>query len=271
MEEKVPDWYAPTINPIIRTVTRIRFPQQEGHATGFFYNSADNTYLVTNRHVLEPMDEAETTAPESVRISTRPRESMGEREYHDLSLSEGEGADWYGFAGGEVIDVAVIPLDQDLDCVNPKIGIGNERDLETGSIAFNEESILGEKGRVRPGDRAQIVGYPGHYVDHTYDFPVTRNAIVSTQYGMPYNGSPMFLTDARMHPGTSGSPVLAGPVTLITHGGIDLWGPAYKLLGVHSATLQQPAVDGESRSLDLNTAWYAELIESIISRVEEDN
>ena len=101
-----------------------------------------------------------------------------------------------------------------------------------------------------------------------YDFPVTRNAIVSTQYGFPYNGAPAFLTDARMHPGTSGSPVLAGPVTLITHGGIDLWGPAYKLLGVHSSTLLQPVEESERRWLDLNTSWYAELIEEIAETIE---
>lgn len=188
---------------------------------------------------------------------------MGERDFHDISLSGGEDVDWFSHPSDPEIDIAVIPLDFELNSVNPRIGIENERPPETGSLAFDVDSILSEKSRVIAGDRTQIVGYPGQYVDQTNDFPVTRNVIVSTQYGFPYNGDPIFLTDARMHPGTSGSPVVAGPVTLITHGGIDLWGPAYKLLGVHSATLRQPATEGER--LDLNTAWYAELIEDIIN------
>lgn len=259
-----PDWYQPTTSPIFLTVTRIRFPGSEGHATGFFYNQNGSTYIVTNRHVLWREDGGNL---DSVRIFTRQVDSLGNREYHDLSLSKGQGQDWFTYPSDSNSDIAVIPLDFELDCVNPRIGIDDKRPPKTGSLAFNEDSILSEKERVRAGDRTQIVGYPGRYVDQAYDFPVVRNAIASTQYGFPYNGAPIFLTDARMHPGTSGSPVLAGPVTLMTHGGIDLWGPAYKLLGVHSATLQQFVSEGEERWLELNTAWYAELIEEIIEAI----
>lgn len=268
MENSEPQWLDMSGHPTFQTVTRIRFPNVEGHATGFFYNSRGTTYLVTNRHVLigEEYDN-----PESIRIFTREVDSINNREFHDIELSEGEGDDWFSHPQGEVVDIAVIPLEFNLDSINPRIGIDDERPPKTGSLAFNSDSILSEKDRVLPGDRCQIVGYPGQYVDQVYDFPVVRNAIVSTQYGLPYNQMPQFLTDARMHPGTSGSPVLAGPVTLITHGGIDLWGPAYKLLGVHSATLQQSTAPEDSPWLDLNTAWYAELIDETLQSVEGDN
>lgn len=264
MDEAGPAWIHLTTHPIYQTVTRIKFPDEEGHATGFFYNSEETTYLVTNKHVI---DREDGENPDSMRIFTRSEDSFN-REYHDLSLSHGEGSDWFSHPLSAAIDVIIIPLDMTLDSVNHRIGIYDERPPETGSLAFNEDSILSEKGRVLAGDRSQIVGYPGHYVDQEFDFPVTRNAIVSSLYGMPYNGEPAFLTDARMHPGTSGSPVVAGPVTLIVHGGIDLWGPGYKLLGVHSATLRQPLVEEEQGKLDLNKAWYAELIEDIIRSVE---
>lgn len=266
MTDSTPSWLNLTLHPILLTVTRIKFPSKDGHATGFFYNSDNNTYLVTNKHVIE--NEEEKT-PDSIRIFTRSFESLGNRDYHDLSLSEQEGEDWFSHPSNPDIDVAVIPLDFELDSINHRIGIDEQRPSETGSLAFNVDSILSEKSRVMAGDRTQIIGYPGQYVDQVYDFPVIRNAITSTQYGFPYNGMPIFLTDAMMHPGTSGSPVLAGPVTLITHGGIDLWGPAYKLLGVHSATLQQPMAEDGRRWLDLNTAWYAELVEEIIQSVSD--
>lgn len=267
MNEGSTEWFQPSTHPIYQTVTRIRFPHQEGHATGFFYNSDNSTYLVTNRHVFdESEDNGESS--DSIRIFTRSVDAIQQREYHDLSISEGENEDWFSHPSDSNIDIAAIPLDFELDSVNHRIGIYDERPPETGSLAYNDDSILSEKSRVLAGDRTQIVGYPGHYTDQMYDFPVTRNAIVSTQYGFPYNGVPAFLTDARMHPGTSGSPVLAGPVTLITHGGIDLWGPAYKLLGIHSSTLLQPVEENERRWLDLNTAWYAELIEEIVRSIE---
>lgn len=263
MSDSSPAWLNFSVHPLYQSVTRIRFPNEEGHATGFFYNSSESTYLVTNRHVVE-RDDGED--PDSMRIFTRPLESIGKREFHDLDLSGGKGNDWAIHPSSSGIDIAVLPLPFDLDSINPRIGIDDERDPQTGCLAFNQKSILSEKDRVLAGDRCQVVGYPGQYVDQSFDFPVTRNAIVSTQYGLPYNGDPQFLTDARMHPGTSGSPVVAGPVTLINHGGIDLWGPAYKLLGVHSSTLRQPL--GERHWLDLNNTWYAELIEEIIQSTD---
>lgn len=268
MSEPSPDWYSPSAHPIYQTVTRIRFPNNEGHATGFFYNTENNTYLVTNRHVLDENEDSDNN-PDSVRIFTRSVDAIQQREYHDLPLAGGENEDWFSPPSDSGIDIAVVPLNFELDSVNHRIGIYDERPPETGSLAYNNDSILSEKSRVLAGDRTQIVGYPGHYTDQLYDFPVTRNAIASTQYGFPFNGAPAFLTDARMHPGTSGSPVLAGPVTLMTHGGIDLWGPAYKLLGIHSSTLLQPVEDGERRWLDLNTAWYAELIEETVRSIED--
>ncbi|USZ71999.1 S1 family peptidase [Natronosalvus halobius] len=266
MSANSPDWLQNSTHPLYTTVTRIRFPHEEGHATGFFYNSGEQTYLVTNRHVL---NWGEKDSPDSMRIFTRELKNLGERQFHDIDLSKGDGSNWYSHPHGSAIDVVVIPLDFKLDSINPRIGISNERPSETGSLAFNNESILSQKERVLAGDRSQVIGYPGQYIDQNSDFPVTRNAIISTQYGMPYNGNPIFLTDARMHPGTSGSPVLAGPVTLINYNGIDLWGPAYKLLGVHSATLRQIDVNNENHWLDLNTAWYAELIEETIQHHDE--
>ena len=267
MSDSAPSWVHLSLHPLYQTVTRIRFPHQDGHATGFFYNSQDEdstTFLVTNRHVVE------NSGADSVRIFTRSLNAPQERDHHGLPISGGEGSDWYSPPSGSDVDVALIPLDFELDSINPRIGIDDERSVETGSLAFNIDSILSEKSRVLAGDRSLVVGYPGHFVDNMFDFPVTRNAIVSSQYGFPYNGNPIFLTDARMHPGMSGSPVIAGTVTLITHGGIDLWGPAYKLLGVHSSTLRQPMSDTEdNRWLDLNTAWYAELIEETIQSEED--
>jgi hypothetical protein len=79
----------------------------------------------------------------------------------------------------------------------------------------------------------------------------------------------MFLTDANLHPGTSGSPVITKPKSAW----VDdkrytniMTGTNYFLLGAHSATLGATPAGKQEIPLGLGAAWYADLIEEITAQ-----
>ena len=55
--------------------------------------------------------------------------------------------------------------------------------------------------------------YPlGQYYDDVFNLQVVRNGTVASAYPMRFRGQPYFLIDARLHEGTSGSPVNSSSV-----------------------------------------------------------
>lgn len=247
------------VDPLYTTTTRISFPYDDSHGTGFFYNQEGDTYLITNRHVVR--DEEEGHTPDSFRFFIRDHTDLSQLNWLDRSIKEGQNRDWFAHPNFPEADVVAIPLNQTLS------SLSDGENAVTGSLAFSENDLLQAKDRITGGDSALILGYPGTFVDTSTYFPVIRDARISSPYGVPFNGQPMFITDARMHGGTSGSPVLADPASL-THfpsGGMVVGGQRVALLGVHSATYTQPTVDDPGEEwLDLNAAWFAELVEDII-------
>jgi len=216
------------INPEFATATPIKYPDSQGGATGFFFNQDGETYLISNRHVFEP----EEFTPLEIRIWLRGFENELNTNNIDIELYSNGTANWYGHPNSEDIDIAILPLDQVLSTVDDmKAG-----DSATGSLAFTEDYFIPD-AVVLNGSEA-IVGYPGDFMDRSTFFPVRRNAVIASPYGVDFADDPCFVTDARMHPGTSGSPILlTNP--LQEKKGYDLSADQRKdiyLLGVHSAT-----------------------------------
>jgi len=102
-----------------------------------------------------------------------------------------------------------------------------------------------------------VVGFPLGFHDVLHHLPVARQAAVASSYGLRFQGEGYFLTDARTHRGTSGSPVvmrIANPEPV--HGDLP-----WMLLGVHSARLDVGTRDMElDEALGLNCAWYADIL-----------
>lgn len=157
----------------------------------------------------------------------------------------------------------------------------------TGSLAFTRDWYIYEK--VDVNKRVTVLGYPGEFRDQSTLYPVEREARISTPYGRDFDGEPVFVMDARMHPGTSGSPVIMriGRLRAIDPAYPDhRRKPAY-LLGIHSATYYsdveppegedrmwaayesaQEGEDGGVMRYDLNKAWYPELLDDIFDRLD---
>ena len=258
------------------TTTPIRYQNRKGGGTGFFLNYNDETYLVTNRHVIDPDD----ASPSQARIWFRDFGNLTETNHYDISLSLGDGSDWFGHPESEEVDLAVIPLNMQLSTIDEV----RDEDHNTGSLAFTRQHYIHDN--ITVDNKVRILGYPGDFVDRTSLFPVQRNALIASPYGYPFDGDPYFVTDARMHPGTSGSPVLFDTGGMLhTTGDVpkDRLKDMY-LLGVHSATFYdvsssdigqndqhwettQKRSEGNPTKYELNVAWYPKLIDDILTRI----
>lgn len=209
-------------------------------ATGFFFRRDGVLYLVTSRHVLQ--DAPGAHLPDRIEIvlhvdaqNLTRTVTVGIPLYRLGQAVWRQGAD----SGGE-IDVAVIEL---------------EPAALQGTVlhAFGPEHLQAALDAVPIGTPLLLVGFPLGFYDTLHHLPVARHAIVASAFGVRFQGEGYFLTDARMHRGSSGAPV----VTRSASGGSMPW----TLLGVHSARLDMAGRDPqEDDVLGLNSAWYADIL-----------
>ena len=212
-------------------------------ASGFFFERGDRLFLVTSRHVLfdgpgEPAPdrleiEVHTDARDLTRVSTVSiplhRDGLSTwREAHD---------------GGGEVDVVSIELER--------------REMPQDAVLrpFGPAHLAAGFECFAVGDRLAIPGFPPGLFDSVHHLPVVREASIASSFGVPFQGRGYFLTDARMHRGSSGSPVLA-----LARAGSD-GSPHRCLLGVHSSRMGT-ATRGEALdpSTGLAPAWYADVL-----------
>jgi Trypsin-like peptidase domain len=236
------------IEPLLMTAARVStFEGQRvlTNASGFFFERDRRLFLVTSGHVLA--DEASKHFPDRVEIElhTDPGNLTQSTGFSMLLYRKGRGVWRQGEDTGGAIDVAVIELDR---AALPKTA---------SLVAFTPEHLQVANGEVEVGSSLLIVGFPLGFHDGLHHLPVVRQAIIASSFGLRFQGKGYFLTDARMHRGTSGAPVVrrapdqpAGPGAL-----------PWTLLGVHSAQFDMETRDSKiDESLGLNCAWYADIL-----------
>ncbi|MCH7621226.1 MAG: trypsin-like peptidase domain-containing protein [Chloroflexi bacterium] len=233
-----------------------------GSATGFFFEYNQQLYLITNRHVL--VDESKAHYPDHVRLRLHGRNNLTEVVQVEIPLVTNGSRRWIEHQQPGV-DVAAVPLP-------------TTRLKEAGTIlSFGAADLV-------PGDvvlgwaqDVVVVGYPLGFYDDVFNLPIMRRATVASAYGVPFRGEPRFLIDAQLHEGTSESPVVSAPQTMIQRGSNMTLStrPTSFLLGVHSASLslvmQSREGDGagdpqeQLEPLGLSVVWYARLIEEMLA------
>lgn len=210
-------------------------------ATGFFFERSDRLFLVTSRHVV--IDERLQHFPDRVEITVHNHpENIALSIGFSIPLYQEGRAVWRQArdSGGEV-DVAAIEIHRD---ALPE---------KTLFRAFSPEDLLSPSDRVQVGSSLLVVGFPLGFHDTLHHIPVARHAIVASSFGLRFQGEGYFLTDARMHSGSSGSPVV-----MRVESSSDL---PWVLLGVHSARMDMWTRDRQAdEALGLNCAWYADII-----------
>lgn len=221
------------------------------NASGFLFERNDRLFLVTSRHVF--FDEPTKHFPDRVEIDlhTDPdnvarTSSLSIPLYHERKSSWRQGKD----SAGE-IDVAALEIERDALPENATF------------YRFTPEHLLDTHESVEIGTSVLIVGFPLGFRDELHRIPVARHAIISSSFGLRFQGEGYFLTDARTHRGSSGSPI----VMRVADPDPPLGPLPWRLLGVHSSRVDiKSRKADEDEALGLNTAWYADILLTLTER-----
>jgi hypothetical protein len=229
---------------LLMSVTRVstfQGPQSLTAGSGFFFERTSRLFLVTSRHVF--IDEPAGHLPDRVEFVVHT-DAQNLTRWHVVSLplyASGIAAWKQAKDSGGDIDVAAIEIPRSL--VPPDAVIS----------CFGPDQLPRDFSDVEVGAPLLLVGFPLGFYDTIHHLPVVRQAVIASAFGVRFQGHGFFLTDARMHRGASGAPV----VLRTTQAGVPPW----RLLGVHSSRLDMKNRDRtEDESLGLNCAWYADIL-----------
>ena len=247
------------LDPFMVSVTVIRIlstgsapdPCNVGSATGFFYETGENKYLITNRHVV--IDERRRFYPDSLlmRVHTSQTSTTPNRDVTISLYGRDRNPVWLEHpTHGNTIDVVAINIDSYLQ----------SQDFIT---YWSAKSSVHPDVAIGLGESVLVVGYPMEFYDRTHNLPITKTGTLASPYGAHFEGRPIFLIDANLQPGTSGSPVILPPGSSRRQrsGGLAVGNFPPHLLGINSGSYSARGVE-----LGLNTVWYLELIEDIVSQ-----
>lgn len=212
-----------------------------GTGTGFFFDHNGKLFLITNRHVL--IDEKKNFYPDKIVIRLN-------KNIADVTQSKELTYDLYNGEKGLWKE-----LSSNIDLVALEVS----RPEEVMYAYLNESNLLPSDVQLGLGEQVLVVGYPKGFYDEIHNLPIVRNASIASAYGVPFRRDPLFLVDASLHPGTSGSPVFTIPKNIETKkdGGFVIGGkPKSYFLGVNS---------GEFGDMQLNAIWYANLIIKLLN------
>ena len=171
-------------------------------ATGFVVHHKDHEdheypFLVTNRHVIQDTSSGQFTLSHAVSdVDYRPL--LGKKTPAVLNEDR-----WTWIAHpSDDIDIAVLSLAPIFEF------------LSAGETSYFIKSIattLGPTGKdIEDFDAVEevlFVGYPKGIYDTVNNLPIARRGITATPLSVDYEGRPIFLIDASVFPGSSGSPV----------------------------------------------------------------
>ncbi|MES2207591.1 MAG: serine protease [Pseudomonadota bacterium] len=215
------------------------------HATGFFFERDKHLFLITNRHVV--LDEANQHHPDRLEIElhTNP-ENVAITTQFSLPLYGSKQQPLWKEASDAagLIDVVAIKINRENLPQNLFIA------------AFTPAHLLKDLDQIEIGTSVLILGFPLGFHDTLHHLPIARQAVIASAFGMRFQGNGYFLTDARTHRGSSGTPVVARLTEDVSSRGHLPW----ILLGIHSARLDVPRDTEQDERLNLNCAWYADVL-----------
>ena len=241
-------WTMTTADPLLLATARVSTflgPLLQTNASGFFFERDGQLYLVTSRHVV--IDAANKHLPDRLEI---------ELHLDDVDLTRSTGFSIPLYANGKSlwrqgrdsggdVDIAVLQLD------------GSKLPPAVAMRAFTPAQLASPEDGIGVGASLLVSGFPLGFHDALHHLPVVRQAIVASSYGIRFQGQGYFLTDARMHRGASGAPVVMRDPAAPPRNPALPW----LLLGVHSARLDMGDRDQVlDESLGLNCAWYADIL-----------
>jgi hypothetical protein len=250
--------------------------------SGFFYHSLEpnpaspepqwrqiqGMWLVTNRHVIlgEPGKEL---LPTSVTFHLR-QIAKDKLEWLPIILDASEVARRTRCHANPKVDVCAISI---LDLISDRAKTVPNLIQWSGVSASdlpNEDSPL-----VDVGDDVLIVGNPRGFYDDVNLVPIVKAGVIASKWDAPFGGQPIFMIDAKLFPGSSGSMVITKPKDFAIIGGVPKVATQkhFNFLGIYSGEpfQQQAPVDLEDfviirkAGFNLGVVWYARLVEEVLN------
>ncbi|HEX9395376.1 MAG TPA: serine protease [Burkholderiales bacterium] len=234
-----------TLPLAVTHVSTMRGEKPLTNATGFFFERDGNLFVVTSRHVV--FDEPSDHRPDRIEIELHVDPvNLGETVQFSIPLYRDGKSVWReGLDSAGAVDVVALRLER---AALPKALLLR---------AFTPAHLVGKLDQVEMGSSVLIVGFPLGVHDTLHRLPVARQSVIASAFGIRFQGKGYFLTDARLHRGTSGAPVVARKQASRDGRGDFPW----LLLGVHGSRLDLADRDvSQDESLDLNFAWYADIL-----------
>lgn len=214
-------------------------------ATGFFFERDGRLFLVTSRHVV--LDEATNHRPDRLEIELHiDPQNIARVTQFSIPLYRDSQPLWrQGVDSAGSVDIVAVELE--------RAALPQSMQLSS----FTPDHLVTEFDRIEVGTPVLIVGFPLGFHDNLHHLPVARHAVIASAFGIRFQGLGYFLTDAMLHRGASGAPVVAR-MSREGSGRTDL---PWMLLGVHASRMDVANRDlNQDERLNLNCAWYADIL-----------
>lgn len=212
-----------------------------GTGTGFFYGfmSPDGNHhapaIVTNNHVIDGATRFE--------IVLSVRNPAGELQHIPVSRKMSELTVIRHPGGQDICAIAIAPLTEEL-----------RRQGYLFEAVFLRKDLIPtpeQLDELQPVSRLLMIGYPNGIWDRVNNKAVFRSGITATHPRLDYSGTPNFLIDAAVFPGSSGSPVVLYEDGIIsTKDGWGLGASRLYLLGIVHRVFEHQTIDGELRLVE---------------------
>lgn len=200
--------------------------QSKGVGTGFIFDyklkNKNFPFLVTNRHVVEGMEDGTITFTK--RKNNKPDIGNG----FDVILDNFRNF-WY-FHPDDEVDVAVTPF-------MPMVTQCREQGGDPFYLSI-PNTIIPNEDELNQLDAIEdiiFIGYPKGLRDEKNLIPLIRKGITATPFNFDYEGKKQFLIDASVFPGSSGSPVFLYNAGAIRKGNDIEFVKRLSFLGIVSA------------------------------------
>lgn len=236
-------------NQLIFSTLKI-IDNNNGSGTGFIVDcdwedGKFNQFLVTNKHITNDSTYGKIVFPVKEQgIYTLGRDIAG-------CLPEDIWKNWIGHPDRN-IDIAILNItpiiDQLHEAGKDPTGLGIDLNHIPDRHLHNDLKI---------GEAVIYVGYPHGYRDKPYSLPVARVGTIATIPSIDYDGSPTFLIDGSIFPGSSGSPVY------INRDG------QYRLLGIISGGYRPEVALNSKEWMDLGLVYKSHTVRELICHLSE--